>query len=103
MSSFRAGWLPFALGGVPYERVETAWDVIIKYFAHLPGWPQMPRRAHLENMYTQFSERFPGVVLEDGRVHVERTRGLERDLDRLYIAYLENDLSWGRISPEPIS
>lgn len=100
MSFLQAEWLPLAMGGVPYERVETAWNAILKYLAHLPGWPQMPRRAHSENMYTQFSERFPGVVLRDGRVHVARGPQMERDLDQLYIAYLENDLTWGRISPE---
>jgi methionine synthase II (cobalamin-independent) len=52
-------------------------------------------------MYVQFSEGFPGVVLEgldetgspkNGHIHVDRTKDLNKQLERLYAAYLDNKI-----------
>jgi len=53
-------------------------------------------------MYAQFSENFPGIVvdLEAERTYVDHMRDLDRDLERLYLAYLENDLEYGVLSPD---
>jgi len=96
--SFQPGWLPFALGSMPHAEVSAAWNVMLRCFPQIPSWPQLPRRSRLENMYVQFSERFPGVILEDGRIFVDRTRDLDEGLERLYLAYLEDDLEYGRVS-----
>lgn len=98
MISFRPDWLPFALGSLPHTDVFAAWNLVLRYCASIPNWPQLPRRTHLENMYIQFSERFPGVVLRDGRIFVDRTQNLDEGLEQLYLAYLEDDLEYGRIS-----
>ncbi len=95
---FRPTWLPLALGSLPHTDPARAWVAVLKRFLDLPGWPQLPRKSELENIYTQFSERFPGAVLEDGRVAVDRQRGMERGLERLYLAYLEDDREYGRMS-----
>lgn len=96
---FQPTWLPICLGSLPHTDVTRAWDVILRRFPEIPTWPQLPRRSPLENMYVQFSERFPGLALEDkGRIYVDRERNLERGLERLYLAYLEDALDHGRIS-----
>ncbi|MCD6520972.1 MAG: methionine synthase [Anaerolineae bacterium] len=87
------------MGSLPHTRVPEAWEAVLSRFPVLPGWPQLPRRSYLENMYTQFSEGFPGLVMDENRLYVDRRRGLDRGLERLYLAYLENDLDYGRISP----
>jgi hypothetical protein len=83
---------------LPHTDITKAWDLVLQRFPHIPGWPQLSRRSYLENMYVQFSERFPGLVMNDRAVFVSRQRDLDRDLERLYLAYLENDLEYGRIS-----
>lgn len=94
------GWLPLAIGSVPYTDAARAWSVVLRYFPETPFWPQLPQRSYLENMYVQYSEGFPGVVLEDQRIYVDRHQDLDPGLERLYLAYLEDDLSYGAISPE---
>jgi len=42
-------------------------------------------------MYAQFSEGFPGVVIEEDKIYVDRSRDLSKPLEQLYTAYLEND------------
>ncbi len=99
MAAFKPDWLPFAMGGMPYTSAAAAWDVILEYFAAIPTWPQLPRRALLENMYAQFSERFPAIELQNGRIYVDTDQDLNPYLEALYLAYLENDLTYGAISP----
>lgn len=53
-----------AVGSVPHTDVRTALDLILRSTPDIPAWPQMPRRSFLENMYVQFSEGLPGVVIE---------------------------------------
>jgi hypothetical protein len=51
-------------------------------------------------MYVQFSERFPGVVVADERIHVDLERHLDPELEQLYVAYLVNDLDFAAISDD---
>ncbi len=100
MSAFQPDWLPFAMGAVPYPDAAVAWKAIRSAFRAYPFWPQLPQRSYLENMYAQFSERFPGLRLDQGRIHVDRDRDLDPDLERLYVAYLEGDLEYGYTSKD---
>ena len=64
----------------------------------IPTWPQLPRLSFLENMYAQYSERFPGVVIDNEQIYIDRDRDLDPELELLYIAYLMNDLEYAAIS-----
>jgi hypothetical protein len=99
---FNSAWLPTAVGSLPLADAAEAWVWILKYLPQLPVWPQLPRRTYLENMYAQFSEKFPGIVvdLEAERTYLGRPQDLDHDLERLYLAYLQNDLEYGVIGPE---
>ena len=100
MDFSQGAWLPVAVGSVPHVDVAAAWDIMLHSFPAIPSWPQLPRRAYLENMYVQFSEGFPGVTLEEDRIYVDRQGDLESELERLYLAYFENDLSQGHTSDD---
>jgi hypothetical protein len=86
-------------GSLPHTDPDEACRLMLETL-DIPTWPQLPRRIFLENMYVQFSERFPGVVLANERIYVDRDLDLDAQLEQLYIAYLANDLEYGRISPQ---
>lgn len=88
-----------SIGSLPFTDPDHACRRILECFPEIPAWPQLPRRAFQENMYAQFSERFPGVVLESDRIWVDREQDLTPALEALYAAYLEDDLSYGEITP----
>jgi hypothetical protein len=96
---FRPELLPVNIGSLPFEDAREACTAIRARFADIPGWPQLPRRSFLENMYVQFSEGFPGLVLDENRIYVDRGRDLSADLEQLYLAILENDLSSYALTP----
>ncbi|NIN66413.1 MAG: methionine synthase [Anaerolineae bacterium] len=97
---FKPQLLPMTVGSLPHTEAQVACDLIMTHFAELPGWPQLPKRSYLENMYVQFSAGFPGIVREENRIYVDRTKDLSADLERLYRAYLENDVDAYEVSAD---
>ncbi len=67
---------------------------MLKYFPDIPVWPQLPKRSFLENMYVQYSEGFPGVVLdhEKERIYIDRSKDLDEQLEQLYQAHIDKDI-----------
>jgi len=83
--------LPTIIGSMPQTDPEKACTLITRYLKDIPAWPQLPRRSFLENMYVQYSEGFPGVVVENDRIYVETAKDYSASLEELYAAYLKND------------
>jgi len=95
--AFNPRCLPMSVGSLPHKDPEAACDVIFEHMPVIPAWPQLPRRSFRENMYVQYGERFPGLVVDMGRekVLVDRSRA-EDELEPLYFAYLEDEVkTWG--------
>ncbi len=100
MSSTEFNCLPTIIGSMPHTDPQQACSLITRYLKDIPAWPQLPRRSFLENMYVQYSEGFPGVVIEDDRIYVDSSRDLQKPLEELYAAYLENNVDKYPISPD---
>jgi hypothetical protein len=92
--------LPTAIGSMPQTDPEAACAQVVKYLREIPCWPQLPNRAFRENMYAQFSQGFPGITLTEDRIYVDRSKDLDRALERLYAAYLENDVDKYAVSAD---
>jgi len=96
--AFQPAWQALLLNGLPYTDEDSAIDAVMARFGDLPSWPQLPRRSPLENMYTLFSEGYPGLREDAGSVFVEHGAILIRELGELHLAYLDGDLAHGQIS-----
>jgi methionine synthase II (cobalamin-independent) len=83
--------LPTAIGSMPQTDPKEACSIVAKYLPDLPAWPQLPKRSQLENMYAQFSQGFPGIVLEGDKVYVERSADFDSQLEQLYNAASEDN------------
>jgi hypothetical protein len=92
IDGFKPRLLPMPLGSMPHLSPDEAWEVTLQQFPEIPAWPQLPGRSFLENMYTQFSDGFPGIVLQDDRIFVDRSLDLDSEVERLCISYLADDL-----------
>ncbi len=97
--SFEAGLRSLAAGSLPHTDPAIACRLASEAL-DIPTWPQLPRRSFLENMYVQYSEQFPGIVVNGGRIYVDRAQDLDPALEKLYIAYLMNDLEHAAISTD---
>jgi methionine synthase II (cobalamin-independent) len=88
------------VGSMPHTDPKEACSLVSKFLPEIPVWPQLPKLSFLENMYAQFSEGFPGVVIEGDRIYVNRTIDVDKPLEQLYTSYIENKFEKCGISPE---
>jgi methionine synthase II (cobalamin-independent) len=79
------GCLPTGIGSMPHTNPDEACATTMRYFPDIPFWPQLPRRSPKENMVVQFSEGFPGVVMEGDKIHVGPSASFESEVEQIYI------------------
>jgi len=79
------GCLPTAIGSMPHTNSGEACSIIMKCLPDIPAWPQLPQRSPKENMIIQFSEGFPGVVIDGDRIHIEPSADFESELEQIHI------------------
>ena len=100
MSSIEFGCLPTIIGSMPHTDPQVACSLVTRYLRDIPAWPQLPGRAFLENMYVQYSQGFPGVVLKESSIYIDRSQDVQKSLEELYAAYIENDVDKYPITPD---
>jgi methionine synthase II (cobalamin-independent) len=100
MPDIEFGCLPTIIGSMPHTDPQKACSDIAHCLKDIPAWPQLPQRSFLENMYAQFSQGFPGITVEAHRIYVDRSQDLDKPLEELYAAYLENNADKYPISPD---
>lgn len=94
---FELNGLATAIGTMPHTDPRKACSSVLNRLPEIPAWPQLPRRSFRENMYAQCAEGLPGLVVEGESLWVDRSTDLSKPLERLYAAYLNNDLSIGAL------
>ncbi|MBU2568356.1 MAG: methionine synthase [Elusimicrobia bacterium] len=92
---------PTTIGSLPFGNVQAAAELLLKYTPEIPSWPQMPKRSFKENMYVQFSENFPGVIIDESqsKIFVD-TNAAYTGLEKFYEHYLIRDIQYFSISRE---
>jgi methionine synthase II (cobalamin-independent) len=85
-------FLTTGIGSLPYIDAEKSAERIFKTF-DIPFWPQLPKRSFKENMYSQFSQGLPGLVIDEKKrvINVDTTKDLSEGLARIYEAYISGD------------
>ncbi|MFC2015242.1 methionine synthase [Chloroflexota bacterium] len=91
MPDTKFGCMPTIIGSMPHTDPSEACSQITRFLKDIPAWPQLPKRSFLENMYAQYSEGFPGVVIEGDRIYIDRAQDLIQPMEQFYNAYLQND------------
>ncbi len=78
------------IGGMPDKDAAVACAGISKHLVDLPAWPQLPLRSNLENMYVQYSQGFPGIVVDGQKLHVDHGTNMDHGMEHLYYDWTEN-------------
>jgi hypothetical protein len=91
---------PMCVGSFPHVNAEEICDTLINRLARIPSWPQLPKRSFLEGMYVQYSEGMPMAVLDERqkKIHFHYDSSREEELEVFYQKFLENDLSFFKVS-----
>ncbi len=91
-----------AIGSLPHRDAAEACRVTLEHLREAPAWPQLPHRDFRENMYAQYSEGLPGVVVDAERrkVFCDTSRDLLPEIEEVFRAYLEGDLDAAAMGEE---
>lgn len=94
--------LATAIGSLPHDDSASACREILLNLKDIPPWPQLPRRDFKENMYVQFSQGLPSVVIDEDKktIHIDISLDIERGIERVYQKYIDDDLDYFAITPE---
>ena len=99
-SRFELSGLATAVGSMPHTDPKEACSLVSAFLPQIPAWPQLPQRSFLEYMYVQFSEGFPGLVIEEEQIYVDRGEELEEPLEQLYTSYLNSEIEKYALRPD---
>jgi len=93
---------PTAIGSLPFKDSKTAFQHIINNFTDIPFWPQLVRRSFLENMYCQYSEKLPGIIIDskEKRIFADTAKDLSKAIEALYEKVISDDVDYFSISKE---
>ncbi|MDY6843362.1 MAG: hypothetical protein SVW57_04635 [Thermodesulfobacteriota bacterium] len=94
---------PTAIGSVSQTNADSACQLVFECFQKVPVWPQLPQRSFFENMYCQFSEGMPGIVIdkEAERIYFDTTPcHFFKSTETFYSHLLNDDIEYFSISEE---
>ena len=88
--------LATAIGSLPHKDVNRACQIILENLPDAPIWPQLAKRSFKENMYVQYSENLPCVMLDEQaeKVFFETTKDVEQELEKFYQGYIDQDIDY---------
>jgi methionine synthase II (cobalamin-independent) len=102
MENWEPRMVATAIGSLPHTDPEEACTMTLRYLKEAPVWPQLPQRDFRENMYAQYSEGLPGVVIDAERrkVYCDTSRDLLPEIEKIYGAFLDGDYASAAIGTE---
>ncbi len=91
-----------AIGSLGHTDPKEATSFILNTLTDIPCWAQMPQRSFKENMYAQFSEGIPGIVIEEQQRRIFVDAGGLRDEEMAYVyeRYIAGDIDGFGMSRE---
>ncbi len=87
------------IGSVPNdESVEKIIEEIFAYVS-IPCWPQIPKKSFKEHMCSQYSENFPGIIVdeEQQKIFLDEEK-FYIDLENFYQNFVDKNLDYYKIS-----
>ncbi len=85
-------FLTTGIGSLPYlDPLRSVKDICSRF--DIPFWPQLPKRGFKENMYVQFAEGLPSLIIDEKtrKIYVDGTKDLSEGLGKIYEVYLSEE------------
>jgi len=92
--------LATGIGTVPHTDPERAVELILESFVEAPFWPQLSRRRFVEQMLVQFTEKMPGIRVDEDTRRMSFSTPSPDAQAEFYQNYMDGNLEYFRVSPE---
>ncbi|MDI6689128.1 MAG: methionine synthase [Actinomycetota bacterium] len=99
---FKPCCIPTAIGSMPHTDAKRACQIVLENFPEVPVWPQLPRLSLRENMYIQYSEGMPCVVMDEQRhrIFFDTSVDVTSKIEKFYERYLAKDIEAFALTPD---
>ena len=89
------------VGSVPYTEAPALCERLAQTL-DIPAWPQLTHRTFRENMYVQYSQGLPGIVLDEAneKISFDTSADLTPALEAFYACYLAEDVDSFALKPD---
>ena len=98
---FKPHFLSTQIGSMPYPDGKAICDRIVSIL-DIPAWPQLSRRSFHENMYVQYSQALPGVVIDEEKEKIlfNTENDISAALEEFYGHYLAEEVDCFGLTPD---
>ncbi|MCS7231913.1 MAG: hypothetical protein RMJ67_07240 [Elusimicrobiota bacterium] len=88
------------IGSLPHKDAELATALIFEYIS-IPCWAQLPKRNFKEQMHVQYSQNFPGIIIEDNtqKIYLNKEK-FYLELENFYEKIINKIFEYFVITPE---
>ncbi len=90
------------IGSFPHKEPKEVLELLLKYSKNLAlCWPQLPKRSFKEHMCPQYSENFPGIIVDEQneKILLDEEK-FYTDLEKFYQNYIDKNLQFFKISQD---
>jgi hypothetical protein len=86
------------IGSLPYKEPKKAVEIVVQNLS-LPAWPQLPKKSFKEQMHVQYTENFPGIILDEQneKVWID-TEKFNSEITDFYQNFVDNQIEYFKIS-----
>ena len=87
------------IGSLPFKDAGKACQLIFNNFKAIPFWPQLSKISYREQMYCQFCEGMPGIVIDEKAktIHID-SKKCASGTEKAYQRFLDTDLEYFKVS-----
>jgi methionine synthase II (cobalamin-independent) len=88
------------IGSFPHLDAHSSIRLILDNCPEIPFWPQLPQVSYLEDMLIQYTEKMPGVRINEEKneayfLHPEEAAG---EIENFYLNFSDCNLDWFKLS-----
>ncbi|HOK39976.1 MAG TPA: hypothetical protein PLD27_02920 [bacterium] len=89
-----------AIGSWPHKDLEKIINLIFDNFIYIPVWPQLPQLNFFENMYVQYSEGLPCIVIDENneKIYFNTSNDFYNQIQNVYENFLSDNFEYFKIS-----
>lgn len=88
------------IGALPHTDPRQACDEVLAIYPEFPYIPTLPNHGLLESIVFCDSARLPGGVVRDGRLQIDPGRDISREMEQIYLDFIEKNTSPYALTPD---
>ncbi len=94
--------LATSISSLPHVDVKKACRLVLDLLPEIPVWPQLPKISFKENMYVQYSENMPCLVIDEAKKKgwFKTDVDITAELEKFYGKIIADDVEWFAINPD---